>query len=97
MINKITRASVALFGMCLAVAIYTHAWAVSGSDVPRISKEDLRGQLGDSQIVVIDVRTKKDWDKSGYKVTGAMRENPDDVESWSRKYPKDKTIVLYCA
>lgn len=81
----------------LAVVVSTYAWTAAASDVQRISKEDLRSKLESGQVIVIDVRTKRDWDKSSFKIRGAVREDPADVASWSSKYPKDATIVLYCA
>ena len=47
--------------------------------------------------MVIDVRTEKEWRKSGKKISGATWEDADEWELWTAKYPKDKTIVLYCS
>lgn len=65
-------------------------------DVPRMSKDELRAQLNNPDVVVIDVRSGQDWKSSEFKIKGAKRENPDNV-SWAGKYQKGKTIVLYCA
>jgi len=73
------------------------AFAVASADAPRMSKEELKGRLGDKDIVVIDVRTGYDWEKSDSKIRGAVREDPQNVASWAKKYTKEKTIVLYCA
>jgi hypothetical protein len=71
--------------------------AVASADALRMSKEELTGRLGDNNIVIIDVRTGYDWEKSDSKIKGAVREDPQDVASWAKKYPKEKTIVLYCS
>jgi rhodanese-related sulfurtransferase len=47
--------------------------------------------------VLIDVRAGKDWTESDTKIKGAVREDPKEFSSWADKYPKDKTLVLYCA
>ncbi len=65
-------------------------------DVPRISKETLKSELGNPRLVVIDVRTMGDWQSSQWKIQGAVREDPGDVETWQNKYAKDSKIVLYC-
>jgi rhodanese-related sulfurtransferase len=65
-------------------------------EVPRITKDQLRANLENDSYVIIDVRIPKDYDSSDLKIRGAIRENPMDVSFWS-PYPKDKTIVLYCA
>jgi rhodanese-related sulfurtransferase len=64
-------------------------------EVPRISKEDLKEMLGKPDLVIVDVRTDSDWNASTVKVKGAVREEPDKVDSWIEQYPKDKTLVLY--
>jgi hypothetical protein len=53
--------------------------------------------LGSSDVVIIDVRNVGGWINSDSKIKGAVREDPTLVGSWSEKYPKDKTIILYCS
>jgi hypothetical protein len=70
---------------------------VSGPEaVPRINKEELKTQLGNPDLVIIDVRAAHDWQDSNVKIKGAIREDPYQLESWIKKYPQTKTIVLYC-
>ena len=61
------------------------AFAVAAADAPRISKEELKSRLGDKDIVVIDVRTRYDWEKSDSKIRGAVREDPEDAASWAKE------------
>jgi hypothetical protein len=72
----------------------TTAWA---DDVPRMTKEELRARLGAPELVILDLRIGRDWQASDLKITGAVREDPGDVAGWVEKYPKEKTIVTYCA
>ncbi len=65
-------------------------------DVPRMPKDELKAMLGSPDLVTIDVRLEGDWNKSDSKIKSAVRENPDHIESWADKYPKDKILVLYC-
>jgi rhodanese-related sulfurtransferase len=69
----------------------------SAKDVPRITKEELKAKLGSPNLVLLDVRAKSDWEESHEKITGALRMNPDTVDTWADTLPKDKEIVLYCA
>jgi rhodanese-related sulfurtransferase len=71
-------------------------WAIA-EDVSRVTKEELKTMIGESQVVVIDVRTGKDWDGSKLKIKDAVREEPRKANSWAGKYNKQKTYVLYCA
>lgn len=78
----------------LAAALVLSAQAAS-EEVARKTTEELKGMLGQPNVVVLDVRTEYDWNSSGEKIKGAVRENPKEVESWAGRYPKDKTMVLY--
>ena len=69
----------------------------AAQEVRRISIEELKGMLGSPDLVVIDVRRGGDWLSSKVKIKGAVREDAERVESWMSKYPKDKTLVFYCA
>ena len=66
-------------------------------DGPRMTKDDLKAMLGNPDLLIIDVRYGKDWTDSGLKIRGAVREDPEAFDSWANKYPKDKTLVFYCA
>jgi hypothetical protein len=68
-----------------------------GKDAPRITKEELRVMVGKSDVVIVDVRTTSDWTSTQSKIQGAVREDPKTVNAWAGKYPKDKTLVFYCA
>jgi rhodanese-related sulfurtransferase len=77
-------------GVVLAIVV-----PAMSQEIPRISKEDLQEMLGRPDVVIVDVRTDSDWKESPVKVKGAVREEPDKVDSWIEKYPKDKILVLY--
>jgi len=68
----------------------------SAADVPKITAEELMAKLGSPDLIIIDVRIERDWKSSPLKVKGAAWEDFLDVDTWAQKYPKDKTIVLYC-
>ena len=67
------------------------------AEVPRISKEELQSMLGNPDTMIIDVRLSGHLAGSDTKIQGAIREDPEKVNSWMDKYPKDKTLVFYCA
>jgi len=71
--------------------------AYGADDAPRISTEELQATLGSSDLVLLDARAKRDWKKSGIKIAGAVRVDPNDVNSWAGDYAKDQKIILYCA
>jgi rhodanese-related sulfurtransferase len=66
-------------------------------EAPKITKEEVLGMLSNPDVIIIDVRSGGDWNGSELKIKGALREDPRNVSSWISKYPKEKTLVLYCA
>lgn len=65
-------------------------------EIPRLSKEEVRDLMGKPGVVLIDVRYDKSWKKSDTKIAGSVRENPNEIGSWTGKYAKDTKIILYC-
>ncbi len=90
---------IAVFVMALIMgAVFLLAGSDASAQVPRMSKEELKSMLGKPDVIIIDVRQPVDLAKSTMMIKGAVREDPkQEVKSWADKYPKDKTIVLYCA
>ena len=89
------RLLIALLLIFFAVGVL--ATFARSADVPRMKKDELKAMLDNPDLVILDVRAKKDWTDSDSKIKGAIREDPDSVKSWAGKYSKDKTLVLYCA
>jgi len=69
----------------------------NAADAQRISKDELRDMLDNPDLVIIDVRTEREWKKADLKIKGAAWEDADEFRSWADKYPKDKIIALYCS
>ncbi len=64
--------------------------------VPRMKTEDLKARLGSPDTIVLDIRNEWTWNSSTMKIAGAIREDPREFSRWYDKFPKDKTLVLYC-
>ncbi len=67
------------------------------NDLKYLTPNTLKGRLGAPDLLIIDVRAPGDWDRSADKIPGAVRQDPNGVETWGPKLPRDKQIVLYCA
>jgi rhodanese-related sulfurtransferase len=78
-----------------AAAVF--ATPAAAQDVKRMTIEELKGMLGNPDLVIIDARKDGDWKLSKVKIKGAVREDLEKVDTWMNKYPKDKTLVFYCA
>ena len=73
------------------------AAAAAWSEDLIMDKEALNSKLADSDLVVLDVRTGKDWSSSEFKIKNAMRAPVGKYKDWSASLPMDKTLVTYCA
>ena len=69
----------------------------TAKDVSIITKEELKAKLDSPDIMILDVRVGKDWESSEFKIKGSIRANPREFDKWAEVYPKDKTLILYCA
>lgn len=94
MLRRLILVSMALVASFAMLGMGTNPQA---AEPPRMTKEELKAKLGSPELVLLDVRTGKDWTGSGRKIPGAVREDPGAFSTWSSRYPKDKAIVLYCA
>ena len=82
--------------MVFAVVAFFASPALA-QEAKRMSIEELKGMLGNPDLVIVDVRRDGDWKSSNVKIKGAVREDPEKGGTWMSKYPKDKSLVFYCA
>ena len=86
-----------LYAIFTIVLLLTTSLTVSAASVPLMSTEELKSRLGDADLVILDVRGSWDLVKSDNKIAGSVRAEPGGAKQWAGNYPKEKTIVLYCA
>lgn len=90
--NRLFVIVTALFGLVLSGIT---SGSVMADEAPRISKEEVIKMLDDPDVLIVDVRIGRDWKASEFKIKGAIRRDPF---TWGAPdYPKDKTIIFYCA
>jgi len=61
-----------------------------------IGPEDLKKLLKSSDVVLLDVRRKADYDADPHLIPGAAWRNPEEVETWSRGLKPGSPVVVYC-
>ena len=84
-----------IINFLLGVTVGLNPIAVSADDLSFITVSQLLKNLGNPNLVTVDVRETNDWQSSNYKIKGAARRIPEEFESWSRELPQDKILVLY--
>ncbi len=75
-------------------AVLPQAWT---QPPEKISKEHLLKILGQPGMLILDVRTPKNWQESHRMIKGAIRKPPKNFREWVDDYTKDQMLVLYCA
>jgi hypothetical protein len=85
-----------LFVVCLTMTLHAQT-GLSPDKVPRMTIQELKQQMDNPNLIIIDVRSSHDWEDSTMKIKGSVREEASKVATWISKYPPTKTIVLHCA
>lgn len=84
-----------LFSLLIATVLFFAA-PVYASSVDTMTKDQLKELLGSKDLVIMDVRTGKDWSSSEFKIKNAVRIQGKDL-SVAENYSKGHTFVFYCA
>ncbi len=67
------------------------------AEVDRITAEDLKRALsGPNPPLVLDVRTRSDYERDPSRIPGSVRVFPDHVVTWAATAPRGREIVTYC-
>lgn len=74
--------------------ILIYSTQVFGQGV-KITAHQLLKSLNNPKVLILDIRTTGSWQKSEYKIKGAVRKNPKRFDSWADDLPADKWLVLY--
>jgi hypothetical protein len=69
----------------LAVLLVLAHSPIRANDSYAMTKEQLLPLLGKSDLIIIDVRTKYDWDNSKVKIPGAVKQDGMKFGSWMKK------------
>jgi len=85
-----------LWFLAFLIIIPTASFAAGTNGFTLITADQLKNEIMNPNVVVLDVRVEPEWNSSESKIKGAVRESPKEVDDWMSKYAKDKTIVLYC-
>jgi 3-mercaptopyruvate sulfurtransferase SseA len=84
--------SIAFLHHLTAPAVFSQA-----DDVQRITVQELKAKMDKGEgLVVVDVRTGKDYEGSKIKIKGAVRIPIVQLEERYRELPMDKEIITYC-
>ena len=86
-----------LFVLLTLILFFLSAAPGLASSVKKMSKEELKQIMGTDTVSILDVRQGRDWSSSEFKIKNAERMDLKNIVADAKKYPKDQTLVLYCA
>jgi NhaP-type Na+/H+ or K+/H+ antiporter len=76
-----------------ATGLFQH----DASALPRISPEQLAERLaGANPPIVLDVRTRSQYDDEDSQIPGSVRVVPDRLEEWIAQADRKRAVVAYC-
>jgi NhaP-type Na+/H+ or K+/H+ antiporter len=79
------------------VSTATGLFEPSPDSVQRLSAADLAAWMeGQNPPVVVDVRTRSQYERDAVRIPGSIRLLPDGVAEWASSRLKDQPYVLYC-
>jgi len=95
--RKLIRKSInaATAGLVTVLVLLLVLSAVA-ADVPRLTKEEVKGLLGKPDVTIIDVRAEG-VQPGDVKIVGAVVKDPTKVEEWGKDFSKAQTLILYCS
>lgn len=67
--------------------------------IPRISVHELEERLRSTVAgvpIVLDVRSRSQYDADGAQIPGSIRVLPDRVREWSENQSRERPVVAYC-
>ena len=76
-----------------AAGLFTHA----DTDAPRMTPQELMELMsGPEPILILDVRTRSTYERSGLHIPGDVRMMPDQVVEWASECAGSGLAVVYC-
>lgn len=80
----------------LILLVFLTSIPLLAASVQIMKKDELKSLLGSENLVVLDVRSERDWSASDFKIKDAVRVDNGDL-SLVGNYPPNSIFVLYCA
>lgn len=95
--KRLAIGAIAMLTALLISATAVYAYGSGNKKIGIMTKDELKAVMGDSQVVILDVRTGRDWSNSEFKIKGAIRVDQGKIDATAEKLDKGSKIVLYCA
>jgi sodium/hydrogen antiporter len=91
--RRVARETLAEEREATATGLFQH----DAKAVPRITPAELSARLAEAQPpVVLDVRSRSQYDHDDAQIPGSVRVPPDRIEEWAVDEARERSVVAYC-
>jgi NhaP-type Na+/H+ or K+/H+ antiporter len=91
--RRVARETLAEEREATATGLFQH----DAKAVPRITPAELSARLAEAQPpVVLDVRSRSQYDHDDAQIPGSVRVPPDRIEEWAADETRERSVVAYC-
>jgi NhaP-type Na+/H+ or K+/H+ antiporter len=91
--RKVAQTTLAEEREATATGLFQH----EATEVPRITPAELAARLeGPHPPIVLDVRSRAQYERDSGQIPGGIRILPDQVEAWAAEALRERSVVVYC-
>jgi NhaP-type Na+/H+ or K+/H+ antiporter len=91
--RRVARQTLAEEREATATGLFQH----EATEAPRLTPAELASRLeGHHPPVVLDVRSRAQYDRDSGQIPGSIRVLPDQVEAWAAEMSRERSVVTYC-
>jgi len=70
----------------------------AADNIRMIKAQELKGRIDKGEdILIIDIRTGKEYEESHFRIKGAIRISIVSLEDRIKELPTDRPIIFYCS
>jgi NhaP-type Na+/H+ or K+/H+ antiporter len=91
--RRVARRTLAEEREATATGLFEH----EATEAPRLSPTELAARLeGAHPPIVLDVRSRAEYERDNGQIPGSIRVLPDQIEAWAAEAPRERSVVTYC-
>ena len=91
--RRVARQTLAEEREATATGLFQH----DANEVPRVTPADLAARMASARPpIVLDVRTRSQYEQDDAQIPGSVRVPPDRIEEWAARANRERSVIAYC-
>jgi sodium/hydrogen antiporter len=91
--RRVARQTLAEEREATATGLFEH----EATEAPRLTPAELAARLaGTHPPIVLDVRSRAEYERDNGQIPGSIRVLPDQIEAWAAEALRERSVVTYC-